>query len=147
MSSPLKIENEDTLREAKERIFPPSAESGWVLLNYTGPDQVRYEAHGTGDLEELKTHLKHNAVQYAKIRLGGITEKGTLKTTVRDVFILHYGKDVSILEKGLKAEFLNRAQFYLQPYHAEVKVTNKDHLDLDTLLERSHPLSGSHEIN
>jgi len=130
----------------KEKIFTPSAESGWVLLNYTGPESVRLAGSGNGGLDELKIHLRDDAVQYAKLRIGGITEKGALKNTTRDVFIQYHGKNVGLIEKGLKAEFLNRAQFYLQPFHADVKVTNIDKLDLPTLLDRSHPLSGSHEI-
>jgi len=142
----LKLENEEELRHAKDELFAPGKETGWVLIDYSSADQVKFVANGHGDIEELKPHLRDDAIQYAKIRLGGITEKGALKPTVRDVFILYVGKDVSLLEKGRKAEFLNRAEFFLQPFHAEVTVTNKDALTTESLLDRSHPLSGSHEI-
>lgn len=36
-------------------------------MNYTGPDSVKFVASGTGGLEELKSHLKEDEVQYAKV--------------------------------------------------------------------------------
>jgi len=143
----LKLDNEAELKAKLEVLFEPSSEAGWVLLDYSGPESVKFVASGTSGLEDLKQHLKDDKIQYAKIRLSGIKEKGALKDTTRDVFVLSFGKDVPIIERGLKAQFLNRAEHFLQPFHAAVDITNKAHFDLATLLDRSHPLSGSHEID
>lgn len=111
-------------------------------------------------------YLWSNTTRYCLIRLGGIQEKGTLKTTLRDIFICHIGKDVGIIEKGKKTAFLGDAQAYLQvcslsfeliyvpkwlnifqPFHSDITVLNKDKVTNELVLDRSHPLSGSHVID
>ena len=48
------------------------------------------------------------------VRVGGIQEKGTLKTTVRDVFFVWIGPNVSIIDKGKKSANLGDAKSLLQ---------------------------------
>jgi hypothetical protein len=52
--------------------------------------------------------------RYGLVRIGNIQEKGTLKTTVRDIFFSSIGKGVGIIEKGKKTAFLGDAQAFLQ---------------------------------
>jgi hypothetical protein len=63
-----------------------------------------------GDVDELKNHLEEDQIQYALVRLGGIQEEGTLKVTIRDVFITWIGPGVGIIEKGKKAAYQGDAQ-------------------------------------
>ncbi|MEH2382384.1 MAG: coactosin family protein [Nostoc sp.] len=145
---PLRLDNEAELREAQAALFNVNNNtSGWLLLNYVRPSTVHFTAGGEGDVEELSPHLEDDQIQYALVRLGNIQEKGTLKTTIRDVFITYIGPGVGIIEKGKKTAFLGDAQAYLQPSHADVTVLNKDNLNRVTLLDRSSPLSGSHVID
>jgi Cofilin/tropomyosin-type actin-binding protein len=144
---PLKLDNESELREAQAALFNVNSESGWLLLNYVGPSTVHFAAGAEGDVEELSPYLEDNQIQYALVRLGGIQEKGNLKTTIRDVFITWIGPNVGIIEKGKKTAFLGDAKAYLQPFHNDVTVLNKDNLNSETLLDRSSPLSGSGVID
>ncbi|MBN3895726.1 MAG: hypothetical protein HWQ41_10775 [Nostoc sp. NOS(2021)] len=144
---PLRLDNEAELREAQAALFNVNNNtSGWLLLNYVGPSTVHFTAGGEGDVEELSPHLEDDQIQYALVRLGNIQQKGTLKTTIRDVFITYIGPGVGIIEKGKKTAFLGDAQAYLQPFHGDVTVLNKDNFNWETLLDRSSPLSGSHVI-
>lgn len=107
------------------------------------------------------------------MRIGGIQEKGTLKTTIRDVFFVWIGPGVGIIEKGKKTGFLGEAQAFLQvcfiyittysfldlliwillfmhsfqPYHADITVLNKKKFTREEILDKSAPLSGSHVIS
>ncbi|KJZ73469.1 hypothetical protein HIM_07025 [Hirsutella minnesotensis 3608] len=144
---PLKLDNESELREAQAALFNVNSTAGWVLINYVGPNTVHFAAGGEGGPDDVAQQFEDDQIQYALIRIGGIQEKGTLKTTVRDIFITWIGPNVGIVEKGKKTPFLGDAQQYLQPYHADVTVLNKKNFDQDHLLDRSHPLSGSHVID
>ena len=140
---PLRIDNEDELREAQAALFNINSTSGWLLVNYVGPSTVHFAAGGEGDENEWKPLLEDDQIQYLLVRLGNIPEQNS----VRDIFIKYIGFEVGIIEKGKKTAHLGDIQSLLQPFHADVTVVNKNALDRDSLLDRSHPLSGSHVID
>jgi hypothetical protein len=145
---PLKLDNESELREAQAALFNVNSQNGWLLLNYVGPSTVHFAAGGElSTLEDLSNQFEDDQIQYALVRIGGIQEKGTLKTTMRDIFICWIGPGVGIIEKGKKTAFLGDAQAFLQPFHADVTVLNRNNFTFDSLIDRSHPLSGSHVID
>ncbi|KAM9975195.1 hypothetical protein ACTFIW_008673 [Dictyostelium discoideum] len=143
---PLKLDNESELREAQAALFNINSTNGWCLLNYVGPSTVHFAAGGE-NFEEVSNHLEDDQIQYGILRVGDIQEKGTLKTTVRDVFFCWIGPGVGIIEKGKKTAYLGDAQQFLQPFHADITVLRKQNFNRDTILDRSHPLSGSHVID
>jgi hypothetical protein len=57
------------------------------------------------------------------------------------------GPGVGIIEKGKKTAFLGDIQSFLQPFQADITVINKNNFNYDTVLDRSHPLSGSNVID
>jgi len=144
---PLKLDNESELREAQAALFNINSTTGWLLCNYVGASTVHFAAGGEGDVSEIAPHLEDDQIQYGLCRIGNIQEKGTLKTTIRDIFFCWIGPGVGIIEKGKKTALLGDAQALLQPYHADITVLNKAHFDKDHVLDRSHPMSGSHVID
>ncbi|KAM3431126.1 hypothetical protein MY4824_007327, partial [Beauveria thailandica] len=89
----LTLDNKPALDEKKAELLGDASDSGWVLLNYVGPDTVHFAASGAGAVEQLSENLNDGQTQYALVRIGGIQEKGTLKSTVRDVFVTWIGPD------------------------------------------------------
>ena len=144
---PTTLDNADELREAQADLFKVNAVSGWLLLYYVGGRTVHFFAGGHGGVEEFIDFLEDDQIQYGVIRLGNIQEKGTLKTTFRDVFFTWIGPAVEDTEKNTVKAYQGDIQSFLQPFHTAVTITNKDHLNRKTLLDRSHPLSGSHIID
>jgi len=144
---PLKIDNESELMEARAALFNINSVTGWVTLNYVGPSTVHFSAGDEGGPEDIVALLEDDQIQYGMIRLGDIQEKGTLKTTIRDVFFCWVGPGVGIIEKGKKSALLGDAEQLLQPYHASITVLDKSKFNRDNILDRSHPLSGSHVID
>jgi hypothetical protein len=143
----LYLDNESELREAQAATFNADSTSGWVLLNYINANTVHFAAGGEGGAEDVVTHLADDQIQYILIREGGIQERGSSKTTYRDVFIAWIGPNVGIIEKGKKSNYLGDAESLLQPFHASLTALNKEHFDDETIIDRSHPLSGSHVID
>ncbi|KAM3425830.1 hypothetical protein NHJ13734_009893 [Beauveria thailandica] len=97
----LTLDNGPELDASKAEHFGDDSVSGWLLLNYVGPDTVHFAASGAGDdngdgrgaVEQLRENLNDSQIQYALVRIGGIQEKGSLKSTVRDVFVTWIGPD------------------------------------------------------
>ncbi|KAM9975196.1 hypothetical protein ACTFIW_008674 [Dictyostelium discoideum] len=119
----LKLEDESGLREAQAALFNINSTNGWCLLNYSGQDSIYLAAKGE-NFDEIVGNLKDDQIQYGVVRIGDIQEKGTLKTTVRDVFFCWIGPGVGIIQK----------------------VLNKSNFTRENVIDRSNPLSGSHVI-
>ncbi|KAM9970717.1 hypothetical protein ACTFIR_002581 [Dictyostelium discoideum] len=141
----LKLEDESGLREAQAALFNINSTNGWCLLNYSGQETIYLAAKGE-NFDEIVGNLKDDQIQYGVVRIGDIQEKGTLKTTVRDVFFCWIGPGVGIIQKGKKSALLGDVQKLLQPYHADITVLNKSNFTRENVIDRSNPLSGSHVI-
>eukprot|EP00026_Physarum_polycephalum_P019106 Phypoly_transcript_20959.p1 GENE.Phypoly_transcript_20959~~Phypoly_transcript_20959.p1 ORF type:complete len:129 (-),score=17.63 Phypoly_transcript_20959:164-550(-) len=114
---PLRLDNESELREAQAALFNINSVSGWLLLNYVGPSTVHFAAGGEGGPEEIVPQFEDDQIQYGLIRIGGIQEKGTLKTTIRDIFFCWIGPGVGIIEKGKKTALYGDAEQLLQVHN------------------------------
>ncbi|KAG4078981.1 hypothetical protein HA402_001636 [Bradysia odoriphaga] len=143
----LQLDNESELREAQAALFNDNSVSGWLLLNYVGDTTVHFAAGGEGGAEDVVSHLEDDQIQYILIREGGIPEVGSSKTTIRDVFIAWIGPNVDVIEKGKKTAMLGDAENMLQPFHASITALNRDNFNDVNIIDRSHPLSGSHVID
>jgi len=149
------LQNPEDLGRDVAAWFHVGSESGWLLFNYVSRSQIKYVDGGANSEEGIHklAHqglLEDDQVQYVLVRIGGIQEKGTLKTTTRDIFLVWNGPGLSILERGKKTEALGSVKELIRNYvafHADLLVTNKANLNLETILDRSHPLSGSHVID
>eukprot|EP00026_Physarum_polycephalum_P007131 Phypoly_transcript_07186.p2 GENE.Phypoly_transcript_07186~~Phypoly_transcript_07186.p2 ORF type:complete len:147 (+),score=30.40 Phypoly_transcript_07186:1165-1605(+) len=145
---PLTVDNHAELKHALSNLFSAHhTTDAWILLNYHNANTLHFAGSGSGGPETLESKLVDDQVQYGLVRISGIQEKGTLKTTVRDVFFAYIGPNVSIIEKGKKTANLGDAQGFLQPFHADITVLNKKKFNRDEILDKSAPLSGSHVIS
>ncbi|KAK8142139.1 hypothetical protein G3M48_009283 [Beauveria asiatica] len=127
----LTLDNKPALDEKKAELLGDASDSGWVLLNYVGPDTVHFAASGAGAVEQLSENLNDGQTQYALVRIGGIQEKGSLKSTVRDVFVTWIGPEVSVAEKTGKLLHESDAQSFLAPFHAAITVCSREHFTTD----------------
>jgi len=134
----------NAIRDAIASVLHPASISGWVLIGYTGPATLSFQKAGTGSVNELIIELKEDVVQYALMR---VPVDVTDVNKTRDIFILWTGPNVKILEKGKKKSHLGDVKKILQPFHSEIFVSGKTHLNIATVVERSNPLYGSHEID
>lgn len=61
---PLRLDNEPELREAQAALFNINSTSGWLLLNYVGPQTVHFAAGGEGGPEEIAPQFEDDQIQY-----------------------------------------------------------------------------------
>eukprot|EP01087_Luapelamoeba_hula_P001154 TRINITY_DN108_c0_g1_i1.p1 TRINITY_DN108_c0_g1~~TRINITY_DN108_c0_g1_i1.p1 ORF type:complete len:164 (+),score=26.27 TRINITY_DN108_c0_g1_i1:39-494(+) len=125
--------------------------SGFIVLRYTGNTSLGLQATGAGGVEELGPHFRDEEVQYAVVRVAlekydTPRREGDVVRT-RDVFIQWVGPGVGIIEKGRKRSHLGEVEKILSPTHATLFATSKKRLDERTVIEKSDPASGSHELS
>lgn len=128
---PLRLDNEPELREAQSALFSANARGGgWLLLNYVGSAVVHFASGGSDSVDDLRGQFEDDQIQYALARLDVPGQTGSDST--RDVFVQWTGPGVGIIEKGRKTAHLGEAQAILQPFHADVRVTNRERFDTET---------------
>jgi hypothetical protein len=126
----LKVDNEPELREAQAALFNSNAaSSAWLLLNYVGSDTIHF-ASGGENPGYISAQLVDDQIQYALVRLAVPGQTG--RASMRDVFVQWIGPGVGIIEKGRKYGHVEDAKELLQPFHAEVYVTNRQRFDTET---------------
>jgi len=138
----LTLDNPRELEKALVVVMNPTSYAGWLQLGYTGEKSLELQSFmGGGGLGDLREKFEDDKVQYALLRID------TGDKTTRDIFISWVGPGVSILQKGFKKSNEGEVKLLLKPFHAELYVTNKRNFTLKEVLEKSHPLSGSHVID
>jgi len=113
------------------------------LLGYTTHRTLSIQ--GSGDsIEELVATLDDSQIQYILIRVPVVKND---QTVTRDIFIFWIGGNVSMVEKGRKRTHLGEVKEMLEPYHCDLEAVSKKNFNLNTIINRSDPLSGSHVID
>jgi hypothetical protein len=141
----LTLIREEEFLKAIDELFVNTNLSGWIVLGYHKPNEIELQAKGRGSVDELLAHLYDDQIQYCLIRLSVPDQE--LKISARDVFIEWNGPNVPQIEKGKKKSHLGEIKELLQPYHSELVAVSRERFNLETVLERSSPFSGSHVID
>jgi len=137
----------DAIRENISNIQVATNHFGWVTIGYITQNKLSIQATGYKSVDELAEHLKDEQIQYALLRIGIDFDRDQKVTKTRDILIVWYGPKVKMLEKGQKTSHLGDIKKVFKPYHSELSVTGKNCFNLETILERSSPGSGSHSID
>lgn len=139
----LALANEAALNEAFDDVLDRRASSGWLIVGYQSNNTLEFQKSGRGGVEELVQQLHDDQVQYAVIRVP--SSKSAQAT--KDVFIAWSGPGVKSVEVSKKKSHLGEVKELLKPFHCELFAVGKTNFNLETVLDRSGPLSGSHIID
>jgi len=143
---PLNLPDRAKVEELIKSLWSKDNRRAWIVMHYTGPDTVSYQAHGNGSVSEAVALLEDNKVQYCLFRIPVDTQTGEINVQkVRDVFVAWTGPKVGVIEKGKKKVHIGRMGAFLKPSHAELQAVNRDLLTEQNLLYCSDP-HGAHII-
>lgn len=136
----MEVEVEETIHE----VFHPDSHSGFVLLGYQEDNQtLELQACGEGTMTGVLEFLSDTEQQYIMMRVP-LPGAGTIKT--RDVLIVWQGPKIPIMKRGRFNEHLPFVQSKLAPVHAQLTAKSRSGLTDENVIQRSDPLSGSHEL-
>jgi hypothetical protein len=144
----LKLNKEEEFTQVIEELFNKNSYDGWLIMGFVAgkSTEIELQNKGRGTIAEMIEHLKDDEMQFILIRLTLPEMKGGAVST-RDVFIEWNGPDVAAIDKGKKKSLVGEIKELLQPYHAELTAISKQNFNLEVVLDRSAPFSGSHVID
>jgi len=131
----------DKIQAAVNDILHPTNNGGYVLVRYSAPTTLTFQASSKGPAEELAQLLYENEIQYALVRLRP-DDEGVKK----DVLITWVGAKVGKIERGKKSEHIADVQLLLKPTHVQITALTKQGFNENKLRELAHPASGSHVL-
>eukprot|EP01120_Amphizonella_sp_Union-15-10_P015580 TRINITY_DN804_c0_g1_i1.p1 TRINITY_DN804_c0_g1~~TRINITY_DN804_c0_g1_i1.p1 ORF type:complete len:142 (+),score=30.31 TRINITY_DN804_c0_g1_i1:66-491(+) len=133
------------IKQALAQVFVDGNRQGWVLAGYENrSNHIVLQATGFGKPEEVKPLLREDEFQYVKVR---IPDQKDEHPTVRDILIAWQGPKVKIVDRGQRKTHFGTVVPIMEPVHATLTASNISKFDEATIRDRSHPLSGAHDIN
>lgn len=112
----------------------------WTLFGYQDKKVITFQADGSGGLEELKSHLKEDQIQYALLKVMDTIDN--LPVT-RFVFIVWVGKDVKIFVKSLCTTHRGKMKDFIGQAHVTLDAISLDDLQQDIIQQKVSDASGS----
>jgi len=121
-SSMVSFQDEDGMRAAIKSVRADSDPTDWLLIGYEGnTNALKLIATGQGDLDELITHLKDDAIMYGLYRT---TDTIDNTVAVKFVLIIWIGEKVAIIRKARITTHKGDVTSFLGQYHVDVTCSN-----------------------
>eukprot|EP01097_Dermamoeba_algensis_P004592 TRINITY_DN2979_c0_g1_i1.p1 TRINITY_DN2979_c0_g1~~TRINITY_DN2979_c0_g1_i1.p1 ORF type:complete len:374 (-),score=81.51 TRINITY_DN2979_c0_g1_i1:35-1156(-) len=136
------IANEQEGKNAITAVRKDTEATNWALFGYdnSNPNTITLVSTGSGDLEELRTHLDENAVLYAYYRTSDVYEG---HTTVKFVLIIWIGERVPVVRKARIATHKGTVTEFIGQYHVDFTASNQGELSEEFIKKKIQDASGS----
>lgn len=128
--------SQESNNETVRRVLDVNNEIKWAVFKYDR--QIITVAEGSGDLEELKTHLDESQVLYGYMRV----QLGTDKRN-KFVFIRWTGENARPLQKARALDDCKRVQETVKVYHIELTAMKKGDLIEKAMIDRLQQAAGA----
>eukprot|EP01091_Cochliopodium_minus_P011618 TRINITY_DN3339_c0_g2_i1.p1 TRINITY_DN3339_c0_g2~~TRINITY_DN3339_c0_g2_i1.p1 ORF type:complete len:506 (-),score=152.40 TRINITY_DN3339_c0_g2_i1:46-1563(-) len=112
----------------------------WTLFGYQDKKIITFQSEGSGGLEELKTHLKEDQIQYGLLK---VTDTIDNLPVTRFVFIVWIGKAVKIFVKSLSVTHRGKMKDFIGQAHVTIDAIILDDLQQDIIQQKVSDASGS----
>jgi len=123
--------SDPAIKEAYENVRKGTIT--WLLLGYAEGNNIAVEATGTGDIDELVSHLKDNACQYGYAKVVFTADEST---RTKFVFISWIGASASPLKKGKVSVHKANIKELIKDFTVEVQGEDKEDLSHEKILEK-----------
>jgi len=117
----------------------------WCLAGYESPGYPRIVllSKGTGNVEELKDHLKDDIVAYGLVRK---LEQIDNSKTVKFCYVRWIGVDIPRMQRAQLPVHSNPIQRTFQPYHVDIQCERLDEIS-DSIVENEIAKASGTKIN
>eukprot|EP01117_Protostelium_nocturnum_P018955 TRINITY_DN805_c0_g1_i1.p1 TRINITY_DN805_c0_g1~~TRINITY_DN805_c0_g1_i1.p1 ORF type:complete len:143 (-),score=48.69 TRINITY_DN805_c0_g1_i1:90-518(-) len=127
------------LAEAYQEVRSDQNDTQWVVYGYEG-NAITVQAKGTGDLDELKTHLQDDQAQYAFLR---VTSGDSESKRAKFVFISWCGEGVGALKRAKMSVHKASVKTVVKDFGIELHATSQSDLDASELAQKVKKASGA----
>jgi hypothetical protein len=137
----VKFIDEDSLRNAIKAVRANNDETDWMLMGYEGnTNNIKLSATGTGDLDELITHLKNDQILYGLYRT---TDTIDNTVAIKFVLIVWVGEQVPIIRKARITTHKGDVTGFIGQYHVDIHCSNLAEINEDIVKDLVQRASGT----
>ncbi|KAI9209038.1 uncharacterized protein BJ171DRAFT_488270 [Polychytrium aggregatum] len=142
MSIKVTLNDEAAVLQAIRSVRNDTDSTNYVVVGHVNddPNTLGLVASGAEGLEGIRAHLRDDQVLYSLLR---ITTKVDLSTTVKFVFIYHFGERISFVKKGRFGIVKGDAVKYFQPYHVDIEISSIEELLEEEILKKVQDAAGT----
>jgi len=138
----------DGIRQSIAEVRYDGNDTDWVLITYDGPrsNTLKLEGTGSGGLDELKSHLRPDAVMYGLYRT---TEKIDDSVTVKFVHIDWRGEKIHTMQRAKLATHSGVVRALFHPFHVDINATSDDEINDHVIVKKISAAAGTavHVVN
>ncbi|PRP81054.1 hypothetical protein PROFUN_11132 [Planoprotostelium fungivorum] len=138
----LKYADESAIRNAIKEVRADDNPTDWALVGYEGDkgSTLVLNGKGSGGLEELRSHLRENAVGYGLLRT---TDKIDNSVTVKFVFINWVGEKIDRMHRARLGTHKGQVHDLFAPFHVDINAAVESEVTADIVREKVQDASGS----
>ncbi len=135
---------DQTILDAIADVRNDKTETNWALASYPGGNDVKKPLElvgsGNGGANELATHLTPSMIAYGLVRVVDVIEG--IKT-VKFVFVIHIGNEVTITKKATVATHKGSVVDKFGSSHVTVEISGEHEISDEIILSKVQESSGS----
>lgn len=135
----ISVRDDDAAKETLKSIRFGKDGLNWMLLSYVG-GQLAVTASGSGDVDELKSHLAEDAVAYGFISVDDKIDATEMK---RFVYIRWVPEGVPTLLKGKLTTHRGFVEDWYAPYHLSVNASESAEVSSSVIADKIKHMKGS----
>jgi drebrin-like protein len=140
-SGEVSIGNEEEANALIKKLRNNEDPTDWVLFGYEGASNVVLPvASGEGGVEELKTALKPEEINYGMVRVYDCYDG---HTTTKFVLILWVGEQVKIMRKARITTHKGAVLSFLGQYHVDISCSNPNEINQEIIMTAVQKASGT----
>jgi len=140
-ASNVTLVDEDGIRNAIKAVRSNNNETDWMLMGYEGnTNNIKLVATGTGDLDELITHLNEEQILYGLYRT---TDTIDNTVAIKFVMVVWVGEKVPIIRKARITTHKGDVTNFLGQYHVDIHCSNLNEINEDIVKDLVQRASGT----
>jgi len=136
------FEDEAGIRAAIKSVRSDSDPTTWCLITYTAEKSktLKLLGTGTGNLDELKSHLHEKNIAYGLYRT---TQMVDASTTTKFIFCDWRGANIHRMQQAVLGTHSGAVKELFHPYHVDIQASHDEEITEELIQEKINNASGT----
>jgi len=134
------VQDDDGAKAALKAIRFGTDGTNWMILSYVNNSSLGVTSKGNGGIDELKSHLKEDAVAYAFVAVDDKIDATEMK---RFVYVRWVPENVPSMLKGKLTTHRGFVEDWYQPYHLSVNASEDSEISSSVIADKLKHMKGS----
>jgi len=139
-SGEVAVQEEETAKAALKAIRYGTDGTNWMILSYVNNNSLGLTSKGNGGIDELKSHLKQDAVAYAFVSVDDKIDATEMK---RFVYVRWVPENVPSMLKGKLTTHRGYVEDWYQPYHLSINASEDSEITGAVIADKLKHMKGS----